>query len=630
MVRETRKSTRLTWTGIIIAIIAPAILWGCGSSSNGSGSTGAGSISGTVTDSSGAPIAGAMVVAGGSSPTALTDQDGNFSLSNVPSGRVTVNTVTPDYETNKFTVDVTDHNTTTVPAPIELPDLDDIDNAPQITNVSVNATSTTLTISATITTGADLDPIVDARAELVGYGVGSVLMKNGSTYSADVTIPGTFIGPSALIEIFAIDAKRRVGTNGAVALVPGASGTGSFSGSTLDGTAWGGSAEFHRAAFGNPDRDGDRRRTNVSLNFNNPYSGSYADMTMESYISPSSWGITTTSFTPTLTLIDANLGIYEITSSFNPTGMPARTVDLTIIGKLDSATSPTHIVGFFKAKISDTSPSNVTTVIVGRIHLINGLTWSTSDLDGDWVWSEFIKLCPTCAANYTYANPFQYNSSFTSSSGTISNGQDTLGNTLTTSTAFSVTDTSLGIFSGVLTSSDGSTVTITGLIGPKKKHVFGLFNTALSGKNAYGPFWGNSIATPPHFAMSDFGQKKFNGSTGTAIWRGFYYVTGGPDQGNACYFSLRTKPDGSVVGGKITSLPFMTCPSVTFTSGNLAFEDTSDGQIDGNATDGTTTFTLAPNASRNASMGVEKQRLVGDFSVGTDTGFFFVHRVFLE
>jgi len=71
-----------------------------------------------------------------------------------------------------------------------------------------------------------------------------------------------------------------------------------------------------------------------------------------------------------------------------------------------------------------------------------------------------------------------------------------------------------------------------------------------------------------------------------------------------------------------------------FKSGSLAFTNTTDGQINGSATDGTTSFTLAPNASRNASMGVEKERLVGDFSVnasgGTDTGFFFVHRAFIE
>jgi hypothetical protein len=334
-------------------------------------------------------------------------------------------------------------------------------------------------------------------------------------------------------------------------------------------------------------------------------------------------------------LIDASLGIYEMTSMFSPT--VTRTVNLTLIGKLDSATSPSDFVGFFEAAITDTSLPGVTTVVLGRVHLVNGLTWSTTDLDGDWVWSEFIKRCPTCASNFTYQRPFQYNSSFTLSAGTISgsSGQDTIGNTLSTSTLFSVTDPSLGIFSGTFASTDGSTVTITGLIGPKKKHVFGLFNTALSGKTAYGPLWGNLIATPPHFATTDFGQKEFDGSTGIAIWRGFYYVTGGPDPaGTICYLSLWTKPDGGVVGGIITSLPLMSCPSVTFASGSLGFVSATDGQINGSATAGATTFTLAPSSSRNASMGVEKARLVGDFSVnvtgGSDTGFFFLHRTFIE
>jgi len=533
MIRKANYPFQLNLITIFIAVITSAIiLSSCGSSSTGSSSTGSGSISGTVTDSTGAPIAGAMVVAGGSSPNALTDQDGYFTLSNVPSGSVTVNTIASGYLTNTFTVDVSDHDTTSVAAPIELPDVDDVDNAPQITNVNVSATSTTLTVSATINAGADDDAILDARAELVGYGVGSKLRKNGSTYSADITLPSTFVGPSAPIGIFAIDSKGRVGTDSATIAVPGASGSGSYSGSTFTGT-WGGSAEFLRAAFGTPDRDGDRRLTNVSFsNFTgSTVDVSYADITMEKYISPISWGITTTSFTGALSLIDANLGIYEITASFHPTGMPNRTVDLTVIGKLDSATSPTHFVGFFKAKVSDTSPSLVTTVIVGRIHLINNLTWSTSDLDGDWVWSEFIKRCPSCAANFTYTPPFQYNSSFTVSSGTISDGQDTLGNTLTTSKAFSVTDTSLGIFSGTLTASDGSTVTVTGLIGPKKKHVFGLFNVALSGKTAYGPLWGNIIPTTPHFATSDFGQKYWNGSTGTDL-EGILFRDGRAGSGN--------------------------------------------------------------------------------------------------
>lgn len=316
-------------------------------------------------------------------------------------------------------------------------------------------------------------------------------------------------------------------------------------------------------------------------------------------------------------------------------------MDLTVFGKLDSATSPSNFIGFFEAAITDTSLTGVTTFELGRIHLVNGLTWSTSDLEGDWVWSEFIKRCPTCAANFTYKPPFQYNSSFTvaTATGTISGGQDTIGNTLTTATAFSVTDQSLGIFSGTLSSTDGSTVAMTGLIGPKKKHVFGLFNTALSGKTAYGPLWGNLIATPPHFATTDFGQKEFDGSTGIAIWRGFYYVKGGPDQGagplpTICYLSLWTKPDGSVVGGIIKPLVSGPCPPVAFASGNLAFTNTTDGQINGSATGGATTFILAPSSSRNASMGVEKARLVGDFSVnvtgGSDTGFFFLHRTFIE
>jgi len=639
MNKKARKSSWLQSIVSFIAIIVPVIiLSGCGgsnngsSSSNGSSLSGAGSVSGTLTDSNGSPIAGATVVAGSDSPTALTGPDGQFTLSNVPAGSVTLNAIMPGFETNTFAVDVSNNAATTVSAPIELPDLDDVDDAPRITDVVLTVNGSTVAVAATINPGSDGDAVTDARAELVGYGTGSRMTANGSTYSATITLPATFVGPSALVEVFAIDAKRRVGADAATAAVPGASGSGGFGASTFTGS-WAGGAEFHRAAFGDADRVGDRRMANVSLSISgSAVSGSYADITLEKYIPAASWGVTTTSFTGALTLIDANLGIYEMTSTFNPT--PTRTVDLTVIGKLDSATGPANFVGYMEAVITDTSPQNVTTVVRGRVHLLSNLTWSAADLDGDWVWSEFTKRCQSCSANFTYRPPFQYNSSFTSSGGTISSGMDTLGNTLSTSTAFTV-DPNLGIFTGALTSADNSTITVSGLIGPKKKHVFGLFNVALSGQTAYGPLWGNSIASPPHFATSDFGQKEFDGSSGTAIWRGFYYVSAGPDPaGTTCFISLRTKPDGSVVGGKIKSLPLMACPSVSFSSGSLAFANTTDGGIDGSAVGGAAAFTLAPSASRNASMGVEKARLVGDFSLnvtgGTDTGFFFLQRTFIE
>jgi hypothetical protein len=119
-----------------------------------------------------------------------------------------------------------------------------------------------------------------------------------------------------------------------------------------------------------------------------------------------------------------------------------------------------------------------------------------------------------------------------------------------------------------------------------------------------------------------------------SIWRGFYYVTGVNHTHALCYLSLRIDSSGTVVGGKISSLSLGSCPSVTqFTGGSLTFADTTDGRVSGTANDNITTFTIAPSSSRNASMGVYKERLVGDFSVnngGTDTGFFFLQRVLIE
>ena len=235
------------------------------------------------------------------------------------------------------------------------------------------------------------------------------------------------------------------------------------------------------------------------------------------------------------------------------------------------------------------------------------------------------------APSATYKGPFQYNSSFMVASGIISNGKDTTGNTLSTLSAFSITDPGLGIFSGTLTSSDSTTVTISGLLGPRKKHISGLFSITDGSKTAYGPFWGAKIPTPPHFATSDFAQVKHDGTTVNSIFRGRYHVASGPDSGKSFNLNLKMDSSGNIAGG---SIKLADSSTVKFTSGSLSFVDTTSGQVSGTATGGSTTFTLAPGGSRNASMGVAKVRLVGDFSLnvtgGPDTGFFFLHRSFKE
>lgn len=614
---------------VVIALLTPA---GCGTNTNSS--IGNGSISGTVTDSSGAPVAGATVVAGSSSPTGMTDLNGNFAISGVPAGPVSVTTLAEGYQANIFSVQVENNDVTTLAYPIALADEDNIDEAPLISNVNLQATGTAISVTATIQPGVSGNGISDARAELLGYGTGTRMTGNGFAYSGTIAIPVDFPGPSALVEIFAVDTKGRVCVTAATVAVSGAPGSGNFSESTFSGD-WAGHAVYPRAPFGDKDRVGDKRAANVALTVSGTsVSGAYADIVIEKFIPASSWSISKTSFTGKMTLINSNLGIYKITSTFNPTG--TRTVDLTILGKLNSASTPTHFIGFFKAAITDTAPQTGRTAVFGRVHLVKGLAWSDADLDGNWVWSEFIKDCQSsCASSFTYLNPFQYNSSFAVASGTISNGLDSLGNTLNTDKALSVTDSNLGIFSGSFKAGDGSIVTVTGLIGSSKKHVTGLFNVSQSPQTAYGAFWGNKIANPPHFALTDFGQRKIDAVNDVAVWRGLYYVTGGPDPGTLCYLSLWTKSDGSVGAGAISPILGSSCPSVIFNSGSLSFTDTTLGQIAGSATGGDTTFTLAPPSSRNASMGVEKARLVGDFSVNVDadhndTGFFFLQRAFIE
>jgi len=622
----------IRWTvGLLMVTIVLVVSAGCGLNKNSSTSTG--TVSGSVTDSSGAPIEGATVVAGYSSPSALTDSGGNFVISDVPSGLQTVTALSPGYQANTFIVHVGDKGVTALASQIALPDEDNIEEAPQISNVNLQANGSIISVTASVQPGVSGNSMTDVRAELAGYGTGSRMVSHGLIYSAMIFIPGNFTGPSAMVHIFAIDAKGRVCIIAVTVAVPGAPGTGSFSESSLTGD-WAGSAVYPRAPFGDKDRVGDKRVANVALSVSgSTVTGSYADIIMEKFIPSSAWAVTKTSFSGDAALIDSNLGIYKITSTFNPTG--TRTVDLTILGKLNSAVSPTHFVGFFEATITDTAPQNVTTVVFGRIHLVQGLTWSDADLDGSWVWSEFIKDCQTsCAPGFTYLNPFQYNSAFDVATGTISNGQDSLGNTLATDTTLSVTDSSVGIFSGSFTAGDGSTVSVSGLIGPRKKHVIGLFNVSQSTQTAYGSFWGNKITNPPHFAVKDFGRKKPDAVIDLAIWRGFYYVNGGPDPGAICYLSLWTHADGSVIGGGIRPILGSSCPSVNFNTGSLSFTDTTVGQITGEASRGGTTFTIAPPSFRNASMGVEKARLVGDFSLtvagGDDTGFFFLQRVFFE
>ncbi len=624
------KTKKILWVNLFaIAIISMAIVFtlvSCGGGGGSGGGTGA--ISGKLTDSSGDPIEGATIVAGNSSPTAITDKDGNFTILGVSEGTVPVNTIAPGYETNSFSVTVSKDSTTAIPAAVRLPEVDDVSNAPKVTNVQVSISGSNISVTATINPGDDGDSVSDTRAELIGYGVGSVMTASGSTYSATITVPSTFVGPLALIKVFAIDDTGRVGANVGVASVSGASGSGSFSTSTFADN-WAGSLKFHRASLDADDKGvGDKRHTNISFDISGTtVTGKVAEIRIEPTIDPASWGVVADNFTGTLTLIDASKGFYEITSTF--TAGTYRTVDLTLIGKLDSATSPSNFVGYLQATITDTSttPSAVVNIF-GRCHITKGFTWATSDLDGDWVWSEFIKrpLLTVNAPTATYKGPFQYNSSFTVASGTISDGKDTTGNTLSTSSAFSVTDTSLGIFSGTLTSSDGTTVTISGLLGPRKRHVSGLFSITNGSKTAYGPFWGAKIENPPHFTTSDFAQVKYDGTTINSIFKGRYHVTSGPDKGSSFNLTLKMDSSGNIKDGRIQ----LDSATVNLTGGSLSFADTTSGQVSGSATGGSTTFTVAPGGSRNASMGVVKVRLVGDFSLnvtgGTDTGFFFVHR----
>jgi|GEM_PF-5964121 len=623
----------------IAAIVPIVALVGCGSGNSQGSATG--SLIGTVADSSGSPIAGATVVAGHGSPTAITGPDGSFTLLGVPTGSVPVKTIVPGYVTiDGLFANVTQKNTTPLSA-IQIPDVDDPVNAPQVTQVSVTQVGGSITVTATLSPGVLGDSIQDARAELVGYGIGGIMSATDGAARATLTLPGIFSGSYALVAVFAIDAKGRVGEGMGTVLIPSASGAGIFTASALTGT-WGGALEYHHPSLSTGEA-GDKRFANVTLTVSSggAVSGAFDALNVESYISAASWGVTSTPFTGgTLSLLDANLGLFQITASMTSPAASAHAFDpassvsisITLIGKLDSETAPTHLEGFMSATFTDATH---TTSVSGHFHVATAISWSTGDLNGNWVWSEFIKASPTGLTG-TYQAPFQYNSSLGIRNGTISGGADTIGNTLITSTAFSVD--AQGRFIGSFNSTDGSTVSFTGLIGPFKEHVAGSYTVSKSGQSAYGVFWGDKIAASPQFSTTDFGPNGFSGLAPVAIWRGFYRVTGTHHQGSTCYLSLWTRADGSVVGGIIRSLDASSCPAVTFTSGSLSFANQTDqtsGKVTGSATGGTTTLSFGPSNSRNASIGVEKARLVGDFSVNfsggsTDTGYCFLQRTFIE
>ena len=63
-----------------------ALVAGCGGGGGGTPTINPGSVSGTLLDSAGAPISGALVVVGSSSWSDTTDLLGKFSIANVPAG----------------------------------------------------------------------------------------------------------------------------------------------------------------------------------------------------------------------------------------------------------------------------------------------------------------------------------------------------------------------------------------------------------------------------------------------------------------------------------------------------------------------------------------------------------------
>lgn len=585
-----------------------------------------GDVSGTITDSDGEPLEGATVVLGQDSPHAVTDHEGRFTITGVAIGSQPINVICGGFYTlNQNAINVL-ANATNGLGNIQVKEISDtLDNIPQISDVTAVISGTTITVSAVVTPGAEADAITDVRAELLHYNTGKAMTTAGNgLFSANVLIPGRAVGPRLTVLVFALDAQNRVAQEVVTIAYGLGSGTGGFSVDTIAGP-WSGSVKFHRDDIDvNNGKKALREWTNAAVTISGTaVSGKYAEPRMHRLVLNLADPIETVNLdSGTITLVDADIGLYKIEMGF--TGL-SRTAIVELMARCNSALTPTNLFGIMRMVEIDTgSTITITRHFAGRFHFKKGEAWALSDLTSSWVLSDFIGL--GLPVGTKYMPPFQYNEAFSIDSvGNVTTGSNTMGLSIT-SGSFAIDDASLGKFSGSVVTSDGVTTTFYGLVDLSKRHIKGVKKIAAGITNAYGHFWGPKAPTA-HFNTADFASRRISGITINSIFKGHIRVTSGPHIGFAYPVKLQIDASGNVVGGFVGLFV-----PVVFTSGSVSFVDTTTGQVSGSATGTGGTFTIAPTNTRNASMGVYKARLVGDFKLeltsgGTDTGFFFMHRI---
>ncbi|MBI4713023.1 MAG: carboxypeptidase regulatory-like domain-containing protein [Planctomycetes bacterium] len=150
-------------TGLmVVAIMVIAILGyvGCGAEKVAdSGSSAPGTVSGRMVDASGQPIEGALVVFGANSPHGITDQNGQFTVSDVPAGAQQITIVAGGFYTPKTDVYVEGGASNNLGDVQNKEVGEGLDNAPHINSPSATVSGTTISVGATITKGAGGDEV---------------------------------------------------------------------------------------------------------------------------------------------------------------------------------------------------------------------------------------------------------------------------------------------------------------------------------------------------------------------------------------------------------------------------------------------------------------------------------------
>lgn len=589
-------------------------------------------VAGTVVDSDGAPVEGAVVVAGASSPQALTDVNGQFYINDVPEGNQRIDVIVPGFYTaNGARVNVS--ATTTVLSPIQIKEVDDVGKAPVLSDASAAITDNVIYVTATINPGSDGDQITNARAELIGYNTGAVLSATGlsasgagNSYTAAIPMPDRVYGTGMLIVILAIDSANHVASEFVSVDFSGGD-TGLYNLSTIAGLWSGTERNYYRD---------EQRWTNARIVVSGTdVTGALAEPRLLLLELGLANPVEVARIGGTIKLVNPLIGLYKITLNYTGTN---RTVGVVMYGQLDSPITPTNFCGQVKVKetLGDlpASGAGLTLSYRGRFHLKKGDTWRASELlSSPWVWSD--EILSSTASSGLYTAPFQYNEAFTlDGSGNCLSGTNTLGLDIN-SGSFAISSTTLGIFTGSLVTSDTATTSFYGLLDMRKKHVRGVKMMALGTDASYGYFWGSKTGNTPHFSNNDFSSLKLGDDTITAVFKGLLYANG-----NTYVIKFRTDPAGHIRGGYIGLQ--------VITGGTIGFVNPTTGEFSatinvlGVAPNSWQTIYINPSwdTSRNASMGAYKERLVGDCELvtkGTDIsvlppsamvkGLLFMHRL---